>query len=72
MSQHNLAYLYSELNRFAESEALNKATLEIYQQLAKDNPESYDPYVAKSLNNLASINITISQYEEAENMFKSA
>lgn len=40
MSQHNLAYLYSELNRFAESEALNKATLEIYQQLAKDNPES--------------------------------
>ncbi|WP_423808918.1 tetratricopeptide repeat protein, partial [Prevotella dentalis] len=52
-SYNNLAVLYSDTQRFQDSEAMYKSALTIYERLAKANPQAYEPDLATSYNNLA-------------------
>ena len=61
--QNNLAVIYSLTQRFAESEAMYKASLSICKRLVKDNPQAYEADLAMLYNNLqlciAGFNISI-------------
>ena len=48
MSYNNLAILYYQTQRFAESEAMLQQTLAIRERLAQSNPQAYEPYLAFS------------------------
>ena len=50
---NNLALLYTDTQRFKESEEMNKAAIQIREQLAKENPKAYESELAGSYNNLA-------------------
>ena len=40
---NNLALLYSDTQRLAESEAMHQQALAIYERLAQSNPQAYEP-----------------------------
>ena len=69
---NNLAVLYSDTQRFKESEDMHKAAIEIRERLAKENPKAYEPYLAGSYNNLAFLYYKIHRFDESEKMFKAA
>ena len=69
---NNLAALYSNIQRFDESEAMYKEALEIRRRLAKSNPQAYEPYVATTLNNLANLYKATQRFSESEAMYKEA
>ena len=69
---NNLAVLYSDTQRFKESEDVYKAAIEIQERLVKDNPKAYEPDLASSYNNLANLYQTIKRFEESEKMHKAA
>ena len=71
-SYNNLAILYSDTQRFNESEKIYKAALDIYIRLAEANPKVYVPYLAKIYNNLASLYIYTQRFNESEKMCKAA
>lgn len=50
---NNLALLYSETQRFEESEAMYLEALEIRRRLAENDPDTHEPGLAMTLNNLA-------------------
>ena len=50
---NNLALLYSNTQRFAESETMYLEALEIRRQLVEKDPDTYEPGLAMTLNNLA-------------------
>jgi len=49
---NNLAVLYSDKNDYPAAEAAYKRALEIRERLAANNPQTYEPDVATTLNNL--------------------
>ena len=71
-SYNNLAVLYSDTHRFAESEAMHKQALTIYGRLAQSNPQAYEPDLARSYNNLASLYSDTQSFTESEAMHKQA
>ena len=52
---NNLGSLLRVTNDLKQAQAYFEEALEIYRELAKQNPEAYKPYVAMSLNNVSSI-----------------
>ena len=69
---NNLAVLYSDTQRFKESEDMHKAAIEIQERLAKENPKVYEPDLAMSYNNLAILYAKIQRFDESEKMLKAA
>ena len=67
-----LANFYQDSKRYDEAKVMYEEALEIYQQLAKDNPQAYEQEVAYQLNNLAGLYGEIKQFDESEAMFKEA
>lgn len=60
------AYLLGEFRHYAEQEPLYTEALEIYRELARQNPEAHLPYVAMVLNNLANLYKSTNRLEKAE------
>ena len=69
---NNLAILYSNTQRFTESEAMYKEALEIHRRLAQTNPQAYEPDVAATLINLALLYSNTQRFTESEAMYKEA
>ena len=69
---NNLAVLYSDTQRFKESEDVYKAAIEIRERLVKENPKAYEPDLARSYYNLALLYYKIQRFEESEKMYKAA
>ena len=69
---NNLALLYSNTQRFTESEKMYMEALEIRRRLAKDNPKAYEPDVAGTLNNLAGLYYNTQRFTESEKMYMEA
>ena len=51
MSYNNLANLYSDTQRFSESEAMYKQALAVRERLAQSNHQAYEPDLAMAYNN---------------------
>ncbi|MEZ4995621.1 MAG: hypothetical protein R2824_34720 [Saprospiraceae bacterium] len=43
--------MYADLNAYDQAEAVYEEALEIYQHLAKDDPQRFEPDVANTQNN---------------------
>ena len=69
---NNLALLYSDTQRFKESEEMNKAAIQIRERLAKENPKVYVSELARSYNNLAVLYRNTQRFKESEEMNKAA
>jgi len=67
-----LGILYSDVNKFKEAEEAFKEALQIYRQLAEENPEAYLPEVAGTQNNLGNLYRNVNKFKEAEEAFKEA
>ncbi|MEA3450513.1 MAG: tetratricopeptide repeat protein, partial [Bacteroidota bacterium] len=59
-------------NQFTKAQPLYEEALEIYRELAKDNPRTYLPYVATTLNNLGELYRTNIDFKQAEPILKEA
>ena len=66
------AYLLGEFRHYAEQEPLYTEALEIYRELARQNPEAYMSDVAGTLNNLATLHADSKRFEEAEKAINEA
>ena len=72
MTQVNLGVLYSDTQRFAESEAMYKSAIEVRERLAKVNPSAYEPDLAATQVNLGILYSDTQRFAESEAMYKSA
>ena len=68
----NLAYVYRETKRFAESEEMYKEVLEIKRNLVKLNPKTYEPSLVGTLCSLAGLYLSSKRFVESEKMYKEA
>ena len=66
--QQDLGILYSNIQRFAESEAMYKSALEICVRLAKANPDAYEPDLAGVQMNLANLYSDTQRFAESEEL----
>ena len=66
ISYNNLANLYSDTQRFADSEAMYKQALAIRERLAQSNPQAYEPDLAGSYNNLAVLYSDTQRFSDSE------
>ena len=71
-SYSNLANLYSDTQRFKESEEMHKAAIQIRERLAKENPKAYESDLARSYINLANLYSDTQRFKESEEMFNVA
>jgi tetratricopeptide (TPR) repeat protein len=55
MTLTNLGVLYRDMQQLSESAHASQEALDIYRQLAEDNPQAYLPYLAGTLNNLGEL-----------------
>lgn len=69
---NNLALLYIDTQRFKESEEMNKAAIQIYERLAKENQKVYESDLAMLYNNLAGLYYYTQQFKESEETYKAA
>ena len=65
------ASLY-KLRRFSKAEKIYAKALKIYRALAKENPKTYIPDVARTLNNFGILYWNIQKFYQAEKAFKEA
>ncbi len=70
--QFDAALYFHQQNQFKDSEIYCKRSLNIYRRLATANPQAYEPYVAWSFNNLASLYSDTQRFNESETMHKEA
>lgn len=66
------AYLLGQQHRFQHSIQLYLEALDIYRRLAVWSQESYEPYVAATLNNLGLLHSNLQQLSEAESEYVEA
>ena len=69
---NNLGSLYSNTQRFTESEQMHKSALKIHKSLVESNPQVYEPNLATSYNNLGNLYSDTQCFAESEEMHKSA
>lgn len=63
---------YSVKERNYRVEVINKEALEIYRRLATINPDTVEPDLAKTLNNLGTLNITTADFISADKYLREA
>ena len=68
---NNLGLIYSDTQRFDESEQIYKNALGIRKRLAETNPQAYEPELAASYNNLANLYSITQRFTESDKMYKS-
>lgn len=68
----NLASLYSDTKRYAESEALYREALEIRQKLAAEKPDLYEQSVAITHYNMGLLFLRSQQYKKGVVAFEEA
>ena len=68
----SLADLYSNTQRFTESEQMYKAALEIHKRLANANPQVCEPGLAGCYSSLADLYSITQRFTESEQMYKVA
>ena len=69
---NNLGVLHDDLNRHKEAEEEYKEALEIFRELAKDNPNAYMGKVADTVENLGILHNNLNCHKEAEEEYKEA
>ena len=69
MALNNAATLYMEQGRKAEAVGMYNEALAIFKRLAAENPETYDLFVASTLNNIA---ISSTDIDQSEALFNEA
>ena len=69
---NNLGVIYSNAQRFNESEQMHKDALQIRKRLADANPMAYEPDLAQSYNNIAILYMSTQRFTESEKMYKAA
>ena len=69
---HNLAILYSNTQRFSDSEEMFKEALAIRRRLAQSNLPAYEPDVATTLYNIGFLKVQTEQYADAISPFEEA
>ena len=72
MVQNNLGLLYSDIQRYEDSEKMKLSAVEIYRRLAAANPQVYEPDLAETQNDLGILYSDTRRYEESEEMYLSA
>ena len=70
--QFDAGNYFQDQNQFKQTELYLVRALEIRRELARSNPQAYEPALAQSLNNLANLYGRIRRYEEAEAMINEA
>ena len=70
--QNNLARLYSDTQRYSESEALFKHIIETYEELDRQKAHVYDSYLATFRLNLANLYFVMQRYAESEEQYSAA
>ena len=68
----NFAYFYQKYKVYNKAGKLYEEALHIYRELAKENPRTYLPYVATTLNNLAVLHKAKNEYGEALEKYEEA
>ena len=68
----NLGIIYGDNQRLAESEAMFKSALDVYERLAKANPHAYEPYLANTKVLLVLVYMSTQRFAESESMCISA
>ena len=69
---NNLAILYSNTERFTESENAYLEVLEIRRRLAQIDPQTFEPLEATTMDNLASLYRKTQRFTESEAMYLEA
>jgi tetratricopeptide (TPR) repeat protein len=59
-------------NQFKKAQPLYEEALQIYRELAKENPSTYLPAVAMTLNNLANLHSAKNEFDEALGKYEEA
>ncbi|SJM19255.1 hypothetical protein PGIN_13-1_00713 [Porphyromonas gingivalis] len=72
MTLNNLANLLSNNNEIERAKDCYQEALDIYRELAKKNPQAYNPDLAMTLNNLGVLYYQINNREGAEKAYKEA
>ncbi|MCC8160407.1 MAG: tetratricopeptide repeat protein, partial [Oscillospiraceae bacterium] len=67
-----LGNLYGDTQSYKEAEVLHKKAIEIQERLCKQNPDTFEPVLAKSYNNLGVLYDDIQGYEDSETFYKKA
>lgn len=67
---NNLAVLYMKERRSSDAEKTFEEALIVFRQLARSQPDLYEPYVAETLSNLATLYSDGGQMQKAEGYFK--
>lgn len=70
--QFSAGCFVQEQNDFVQARKYYSRALSIYRSLAKDNPKTYEPYLASTLNNLAILYKNAQRVTESENMYLEA
>ena len=70
--QFNAGCFVQEQNDFAQARKYFSRALNGYKELAKDNPKTYEPYLASTLNNLAILYKNTQHVTESEQMYLEA
>ena len=63
---NNLALLYSNTQRFSESESMYLEVLKIRRRLAENDPDTHEPGLAMTLNNLALLYSNTQRFTQSE------
>ena len=69
---NDLGIIYSDTQRFNESEQMHKAALDISKRLANSNPQAYESGLAVSYLNLGLLYSDTQRFTESEKMYKDA
>ncbi len=69
---NNLAAFHSAKNEFTQALSNYKEALQIYRNLAKDNPQTYLPNVARTLNNLTVLQQATNEFTQASDNYQEA
>lgn len=70
--QHDAALYFHKQNSYQEALTYYTRTLRLYRQMSADHPHTYEPFVARTLNNIAIVLTKIGQMEDAEKAYLSA
>ena len=68
----SLANIYAKQNQLQEAEEAYNEALQLYRELAQNNPSAYNPYVAGTLNNLANLYRARNELDKAEEAYNEA
>ncbi|MBP6812036.1 MAG: tetratricopeptide repeat protein [Saprospiraceae bacterium] len=66
------AYFLQNHNQYSQAQPLYEEALQIYRQLAQQNPQTYLPDVAMTLNNLANLYSDRNEFSQAQPLYEEA